>query len=221
MSVSEFARHRGTTDRAVSAALAARRIKREPDGTINSEKADLDWDRNSREPRRDRSVDFKAGLKRQETWKKKNAARAAAVAAAQPQPVAPPAPEPDGTHEDVRHVEREFERAVEYGNLETNSLSYSDARALKENLDAKLKQIELEQRQGSVLPRAVVVAALETLFRVHRDAVLNVPNRIAGLVFEQTSVADVHAVLDDELRKSLDELADGLEKLAEREVRAA
>jgi hypothetical protein len=204
MSVSEFARHRGTTDRAVRAAIIARRIQREADGSINSEQADLDWDRNSREPRRDPTVDVEAGYKRRATWAKKNSARAQAVAAAQPQPQAA-APE----------------SPVDYGKLEDNSMSYADARAYEQNINAKLKQIELAQRQGSVLPRDRVAQSIETLFRVHRDAVLNIPNRVAALMFEQTSVADVHAVLDHELRQSLEELADGLAKLAEETAKAA
>jgi hypothetical protein len=111
--------------------------------------------------------------------------------------------------------------AADSGALESNSMSYADARAYEQNINAKLKQIELEQRQGSVLPREAVAQTLETLFRVHRDAILNIPNRVAAQVFEQTSIADVHAMLENELRVTLDELADGLTKLAEGQSKAA
>jgi len=190
MSVSEFARHRRVSAEAVSLAVSEGRIQREPDGSINVEQADIDWDRNTRRARRDPRVDAAAGLKRRETWAKKLSAKAE-IAAADP------------------------------AKLESNSMSYSDARAYKENLEAKLKEIDLQQRQGSVLPREQVVQSLETLFRVHRDAILNIPNRVAAQVFEQTSIADVHALLELEFRQTLDELADNLTKLAEARSKVA
>jgi hypothetical protein len=93
-------------------------------------------------------------------------------------------------------------------------LTYADARARKENFVAKLKHIELEQKLGNVLPRETVVVTIENLFRVHRDAVLNIPNRVAAQVFEQASVADVHALLESELRASLEELSTTLAQMA-------
>ncbi|CAK0780015.1 Elements of external origin [Gammaproteobacteria bacterium] len=47
LSVRAYARHRGVTDTAVHKAIRVGRITPEPDGTLNPETADRDWDRNS------------------------------------------------------------------------------------------------------------------------------------------------------------------------------
>jgi hypothetical protein len=202
-SVSDYARYRGVVVDSVRRAVLDGRIKREPDGSINVEQADIDWERNTRKPpRRDPTVDAKAGLKRRATWAKKSAARAVEVV----------------TKAVAAGATEGFETArnpvVTFGTLDSNSLSYADARAYKENLAAKLAEIELQQRQGSVLPRERVAKAVETLFRVHKDAILNIPNRVAAMVFEQTSIACVHSLLESELRASLEELSTALNHIA-------
>ena len=51
LSIRAYARHRGVTDTAVHKAIRAGRISPEQDGTIDPEKADRDWSRNSEPPR--------------------------------------------------------------------------------------------------------------------------------------------------------------------------
>jgi hypothetical protein len=105
-------------------------------------------------------------------------------------------------------------RRAERDSSQLERLTYADARARKENFVAKLKHIELEQKLGNILPREQVSQTIETLFRVHRDRILNIPNRVAAQIFEQTSISDVHALLESELRASLEELSTTLVQLA-------
>ena len=51
LSIRAYARHRGVTDTAVHKAIQSGRITPEPDGTIATDKADLDWARNTESPR--------------------------------------------------------------------------------------------------------------------------------------------------------------------------
>ena len=47
MNIKEYAEHRGVSHVAVIKALKAGRITKEPDGSIDPDKADADWDRNT------------------------------------------------------------------------------------------------------------------------------------------------------------------------------
>ena len=51
LSIRAYARHRGVSDTAVHKAIRAGRITPEPDGTIDADRADREWARNSEEPR--------------------------------------------------------------------------------------------------------------------------------------------------------------------------
>ena len=49
VSLREYARHRGVSHTAVQKAIASGRIGTEPDGTIDSDRADLEWEANTRQ----------------------------------------------------------------------------------------------------------------------------------------------------------------------------
>ncbi len=51
ISIRAYARHRGVSDAAVRKAIAAGRITPEADGTIDSDRADAEWARNTEAPR--------------------------------------------------------------------------------------------------------------------------------------------------------------------------
>ena len=51
LSIRAYARHRGVSDTAVHKAIRAGRITPEADGTIDPERADRDWAKNSDSPR--------------------------------------------------------------------------------------------------------------------------------------------------------------------------
>lgn len=51
ISIRAYARHRGVTDTAVHKAIRAGRITPEPDGTLDPDKADGEWERNTENPK--------------------------------------------------------------------------------------------------------------------------------------------------------------------------
>jgi hypothetical protein len=54
MGITEYARHRGVELQAIQYAVQAGRINRNPDGLIDAEAADRDWEQNTQEPTRPR-----------------------------------------------------------------------------------------------------------------------------------------------------------------------
>lgn len=148
LSIPEYAASRkarrlpGGSRQAVHKALRAGRIEREADGSIDPERADRDWDRNTSEAKRT---------------------------------------EPAGT-------------------------SYQDARAIREALNARLTKLELEQRLGTLVDAAEVRREAFRTGRVLRDRVLAVPGRVAAQVAAESSAKRVQGLLDQELRRALDEV---------------
>lgn len=92
--------------------------------------------------------------------------------------------------------------------------SFHDARADRERAEAALRQLELAKQLGQVVLADDVTRAAHTAARAARDALLSIPDRVAGLVAAETDVARVHAILTNELRQALNGLADRLPALA-------
>jgi hypothetical protein len=95
------------------------------------------------------------------------------------------------------------------------SLSYIDARALKENFEAKLKHIELQKRMGNLLDRTVIENGVASACRICRDALLSIPSRISAQIVMMTEISDIQDAIAEEIRASLDELAAALNRVAE------
>jgi hypothetical protein len=88
-------------------------------------------------------------------------------------------------------------------------VSFHNARAAREIYEARLKKLSFEQKQGNLLPRAEVEAATQNIFQVFREAMLNVPNRVAGLLAAESDPLKVHELLESEIRAALQEFAGG------------
>jgi hypothetical protein len=86
-------------------------------------------------------------------------------------------------------------------------VTYASARAERERYEAKLKRLQFEERQGDLLPRVEVEAKTTKMFQVFRDALLNVPNRIAGQLAAETDPRLIHELLEAEIQQALQEFA--------------
>ena len=85
---------------------------------------------------------------------------------------------------------------------------YSKARAIREHYQARLAKLEYEQKVGSLVSRdEVKIAAFNTL-RQFRDAILNIPDRLAAMLAAETDAAKCYEILATEIRKSLNDFAD-------------
>jgi hypothetical protein len=170
MSLSQYARHRGCALRAVQFAIERGRIVREPDGRIDSEKADWDWDRNTNH------AQARYGPKGHRMRGNLITPPTGVVEPVIPSPIA---------------------------------ASFAQARTAKEVFEARIKKIELEERQGNLLPRRAVELQAFNRGRILRDAMLNIPARISGLLAAETDPAAVFDLLELEIRNTLEKLSEG------------
>ena len=177
MTLCEYARHRGCDKKAVQFAIERGRITRNEDGSIDCDRADLDWEANtdhararygpkaprsqsmfSTHARRDPTVDIAAGvLRRKQTGG------------------------PDG-----------------------NGLDFFKARAIKSIYEARLKKLALDEKLGNLLPKHEVERATFGSFRVLRDALLNVPYRISGQLAAESDPLRTQELLEGEIRLALE-----------------
>ena len=99
-------------------------------------------------------------------------------------------------------VEPEHHEATEDG----EQISYAQARAQHEGFKARLAQLELEQREGKLVEAEAVKRESFRAARQVRDALLNLPDRVAGELAAETNQFKVHQRLVAEIRRALEEL---------------
>jgi hypothetical protein len=177
MTLAEYARHRGCDKKAVQFAIERGRIKRNEDGSIDSDRADLDWQSNthhamsrhgpkpprsqpifSAHARRDPAVDIAAGtLRRKQT-----------------------------------------------GGPAGSGLDFLKARAIKATYEARLKKLAFEEKQGNLLSKQDVERMTFDRFRVLRDGLLNLPDRISGQLAAESQALKVQEMLKAEVRLALE-----------------
>ncbi|HEY1242189.1 MAG TPA: hypothetical protein VGF16_16610 [Bryobacteraceae bacterium] len=87
--------------------------------------------------------------------------------------------------------------------------SFAQARAARELFAARLARLEFERRQGNLLLKRSVEIAAHNRGRILRDALFNLPNRIAAQLAAESDPAAVHGLLENEIRVLLDQFAGG------------
>lgn len=85
-------------------------------------------------------------------------------------------------------------------------LTYAEARAQHERFKARLAQLELEEREGKLVDAAEVRKEAFRTARVVRDAMMNLPDRIAAELAAESNQFKVHQKLTKEIRRALEGL---------------
>jgi len=85
---------------------------------------------------------------------------------------------------------------------------YTKARAVREHYQARLAKIEYEERIAQLVSGDEVQVAAYNKFRQFRDAMLNLPDRLAAMLAAESEAAKVHEALTVEIRKALNDFAD-------------
>ena len=85
---------------------------------------------------------------------------------------------------------------------------YTKARAVREHYQARLAKIDYEERIAKLVSGQEVQVAAYNKFRQFRDAMINIPDRVAAMLAAETVEATVHALLTAEIRKALNDFAD-------------
>jgi hypothetical protein len=120
-------------------------------------------------------------------WQANSRARATQVAA--PRRSSPAAPIPDE---------------------EEGSAQYARARAVREFFQASLARIEYEERVGKLVSRDEIQATAFNTYRVYRERLLNIPDRVAAIFAAEAAsglTAELcHRILDPEIHRALNDL---------------
>ena len=85
---------------------------------------------------------------------------------------------------------------------------YTKARAVREHYQARLAKIDYEERIAKLVSGEEVQVAAFNKFRQFRDAMINLPDRLAAMLAAESVETTVHALLTTEIRKALNDFAD-------------
>lgn len=88
-------------------------------------------------------------------------------------------------------------------------VSFSKARAKREMYRAAMEQLAYERTIGSLVDIQKVEAEAFRTGRMVRDAMLNIPSRICGVVAAETDQRKIHEILTGEIRQALEGLNEG------------
>lgn len=178
LSLRGYARHRGVSLRAVQKAVASGRIKTLEDGRIDPQAADEQWTRNTA-PRPQRPTEAANPPLTRNTHHRSEL------------------PKPNSIREESREPSR----------LDS-AFDFARARAVRENYEARLRKLEFEERSGRLVNRDEIEVAAFNRFRMYRDAMLNIPDRLSAQLAAETDPARVHELLTEEIRRALNEVSD-------------
>ncbi len=85
---------------------------------------------------------------------------------------------------------------------------YTKARAVREHYQARLAKLEYEEKVGSLVSKDEVKIAAFNKGRVLRDAMLNLPDRLAAMLAAEADAARCYEIMASEIRKALNDFAD-------------
>lgn len=92
-------------------------------------------------------------------------------------------------------------------NNSDDKISYHRSRAIREEYNAKLTQLQFERESGKLIPIEEVKTQAFTAGRRIRDRFLNMPDHIAPQLVGKTNIFEIKNILKSELTKILEELS--------------
>ena len=194
ISIRAYARHRGVTDTAVHKAIRSGRITPEPDGTIDSERVDQEWERNT------------------DTARKGTRERAATVNFQHtdtPSSEKQDAPNGGATPTELGNSANRGSSGSG-GSTGSSGTSLLQARTVNEVVKAQTNKVRLARLKGELVDRPQAIAHVFKLARSERDAWLNWPARVSAQMAVKLGLDPhpMHVALENAVREHLQELGD-------------
>ena len=93
--------------------------------------------------------------------------------------------------------------------------SYHVAKTLREAAEAQIARLKLAEMQGEVIRVEAVKNQLATVFSTVREALLQIPARMAPLLAADPDPVSVHNVLHAEIHQALHHLAGAADRVGE------
>jgi hypothetical protein len=188
----QYAALRGCAESAVRKAITTGRITPEPDGTIDPDKADAQWDQQT-DPSRQRGTHAKAlGVQMAATTRQATKAV------------------PEAAIRAVAETLQEAGAEPEPGEEGKGEVSFLRARMANEVLKAQTAKVRLQKMKGDLVDRNRATGMVFDLARRERDAWIGWPPRIAANMAAELGVEAhrMEQVLDKYLRAHLAEMAE-------------
>ena len=110
---------------------------------------------------------------------------------------------PNSSIEDAKAWVRDNVRPRTPGIGETGSEDFQAARTRRETAEASLAQLKLQEQEGELIRLDAVRNAWATRLTAVRDALLQIPARIAPVVAAESSIEGCAIAIDTELRRVL------------------
>ena len=194
LSVRAYARAKGVSHTAIQKAVSAGRITPLPDGTIDPETADREWEVHRRHAAPAPPVNrVDAGPR--------VPLRVPPGAGGPPPPALPPGQDydpPDGP-----------EAAAGDDGRAAAARGYQTSRAVREAYLARLAKLEFEERQGRLVSADEIKVAAFNSARRARDLLMAMPDRVSGVLAATDDPHEVRRVLTAEVRRVCEEISSG------------
>jgi hypothetical protein len=87
--------------------------------------------------------------------------------------------------------------------------AYAKARAVAQIYEARLKKLKYEERAGNLVPACDVADAAYRMMSCLKEALMNIPARIAAQLAVESDQARCYAILENELIAILTDYAEG------------
>jgi len=91
------------------------------------------------------------------------------------------------------------------------SVAYNNARAVRENFEAKMAKLRYEKEAGLLIPTSYVKTHNFTRSKILKEMVLGMPDRVASAIAaklgKKIDPVIIHNAMDEELRNVLEEVA--------------
>jgi len=88
-------------------------------------------------------------------------------------------------------------------------ISRSEALRRRAVAEMRLKEIELEERDGRLIPIAAMTRIIVTLFHGVKAWLLGIPSKIAVELAAETNPRECHRIVEDALHEAMRQIADG------------
>ena len=91
-------------------------------------------------------------------------------------------------------------------------LTFAEAKTMKEVYLARMARLKYEEEAGKLVPKADVEARAADIGMVVKQNLLSIPSRLMDQLADETDPREINAILEAELRRVLEQLAEELRR---------
>jgi hypothetical protein len=115
-------------------------------------------------------------------------------------------------HIDPEKADRDWEANTQHSKARNGRseqpATFAEAHAARERHAAQLAELEYQERLGNLVSWHAVELEYTNRWQIVRDAMLNLPSRIAAQLAAETDAVTVHNLLEAEIRQTLERLTE-------------